>query len=267
MLGFESLQPSSPACTEPGSSLGSACVLLIRDANCNSCHPCQCSWTSGGLHPPTAASERVLEATRPDSGQACTFPTGTPGRRPCCAIIKAMGSVLAALPEPCSHCPVPPAPAEPDEGALNQAQVSQGRRLLPKKPHRICSPAMFLYVAPAPQSSFAIEQKQIKVISGEAWTCPTGCLGTPWMPMHTVQMLVFTCALALVCSEAGKAQLLSSGPPRASLQSLGTDFPREEAEPQAGSELHEETGELQHHQHQLLLQDSLTEPGLMEIIF
>lgn len=28
-------------------------------------------------------------------------------------------SVLAALPEPCSCSPVPPAPAEPDEGALN----------------------------------------------------------------------------------------------------------------------------------------------------
>lgn len=38
---------------------------------------------------------------------------------------------------------------------------------------------MFLYVAPAPQSSFAIEQKQIKVLFGEGWMCPTECLGTP----------------------------------------------------------------------------------------
>lgn len=120
-------------------------------------------------------SERVLEATRPDSGQASTFSTGTPGRRPCCAIIKAMGSVLAAVPEPCSHCPVPPAPAEPDEAALNWAQMCQGRHLLPKKPHKTCS-AMFLYVAPAPQSSSAIEQEQTEVISAEGWTCPTECL-------------------------------------------------------------------------------------------
>lgn len=32
---------------------------------------------------------------------------------------KLLRSVLAALPEPCSHCPVPPALAESDEGALN----------------------------------------------------------------------------------------------------------------------------------------------------
>lgn len=77
------------------------------------------------LHPPTAASERVLEATRPDTGEASTFPTGTPGRRPCCAITKpdqvSAGSSPRAgeLPEPCSCSPVPPALAEPDEGALN----------------------------------------------------------------------------------------------------------------------------------------------------
>lgn len=127
------------------------------------------------LHPPTAASERVLEATRPDSGQASTFPTGTPGRRPCCAI-KPLGSVLAALPEPCSHCPVPPAPAEPDEAALNWAQMCQGRHLLPKKTSQNLSPAMFLYVAPAPQSSSAIEQEHTEVISAEGWMCPTECL-------------------------------------------------------------------------------------------
>lgn len=46
------------------------------------------------------------------------------------------------------------------------------------------------------------------------------------MPMHAVQMLVFSCALALVCSEAGKAQFLSSGSPRAKVQSLGTDPPK-----------------------------------------
>lgn len=74
---------------------------------------------------------------------------------------------------------------------------------------------MLLCVVPAPQSRFAVEQKQIKVLFGEGWTCPTECLALHEMPMHIVQMLVFSCALALVCSEAGKAQFLSSGSPRA----------------------------------------------------
>lgn len=78
---------------------------------------------------------------------------------------------------------------------------------------------MFLYVAPAPQSSFAIEQKQIKVRAGRV---QLGVWALHKMPMHIVQMLVFRCALALgssqdthVSSEAAKAQFLSSGSPRA----------------------------------------------------
>lgn len=69
--------------------------------------------------------------------------------------------------------------------------------------------------------------------------------------MHIVQTLVYSCALALgnsqdtlLCSEAGKASFSPLGLPELDCSSLEQTFPREKPEPQAGSELHLETGEL-----------------------